>query len=430
MMKTLATALLLALTGCATDPILDEEEAGPTRDLPGLQDGFELPPRDPAPMEAIAADMCDEPTFENETWLDATSDHFTLHFLPGTAADQDQNKIASRLETAYDEIRSALGITAEPHLTVNMSPSRTAAYEFGFGFGRVWGQANRYDVVYTGASDSYEVRRYGQMLTAALDYHLDPANRYRSPVLATGIAEYFDQSGRDLHTAYARQLTAGVESRVRVAELDSKDVTGRNVGRSGSLVKFLIDRYGMESFVTMYRATAVTWMSSYGCYWHGSIGCVSTPERVTSMLDSVLFAETGEHWADMQPAWEATVEAALDHMTTGMAPKPTTEIQNLFKVMDHAINTKDAGAYRTTIEGFYCDWGGDAARSEIALRAVNAFDNVRTQVLGLYDTEIKNFWTAQAFVMRTDSAGVPTFQMVNLEHVPAGWRVSYSPDWY
>ena len=97
--------------------------------------------------------MCDEPTYENETWLDASSDHFTLHFLPGTAADQDQHKIADRLEAAYDEIRDALGITSEPLLTVNMSPSRNAAYEFGFGFGLRFSQHRQRadDLGYVGA---------------------------------------------------------------------------------------------------------------------------------------------------------------------------------------------------------------------------------------------------------------------------------------
>lgn len=429
-MKKLAPALVLALSACAVDPVVDEE-TDPTRDLPSPD--FDLgddAPVDPAPMTPIATDMCDEPMFQDATWHDSTSDHFTLHYLPGTAADQDKWKIVERLEGAYTEITSALGITTEPKITVNLSPSRNAAWWFGYGYGRVWGQANRYDVIYNGAADSYEVRRYGQMLTSALDYHIDPLNRYRAPVLATGVAEYFDQSGRDLHTAYARQLAAGTEARVRIAELDNKDVNGRNVGRSGSLVKFMIDRYGMESFVTMYRATAVTWMSSYGCYWHNSVGCLWTAEEVTEMLDNVLYAETGEHWSEMQPEWEATVEAALGEMSIGMAPNPTTEIQNLFKVMDHAINTNDASAYRSTIEGFYCDWGGDTGRAEIAERAVHAYDGVRTQILGLYDTDIRNFWTAQAVVMRTDSTGVPTFQTVYLEHVPAGWRVSYSPDWY
>ena len=54
----------------------------------------------------------------------------------------------------------------------------------------------------------------------------------------------------------------------------------------------------------------------------------------------------------------------------------------------------------------------------------------RTELLALYNTGIKNFSTAQALVMRTADDGVPTFQTLQLEHVPAGWRVSWGPDWF
>lgn len=427
MTKLAAPALLIALAGCATDPDVDANEPVPGKD--GLPT-FEGDLAEPAPeMLPLVADMCDEPAYGGATWQTTTTGHFALSYLPGTVADAEQDAIARRLEAAYEDIRSALGVTAEPTITVNLSPSRNAAYAHNRGFGRAWPQSNRYDVIYTGAWDSYEKRRYGQLLTYMLDYHLDANNRYRHPLLATGVAELLDQSKRDLHIEYAKNLAAGLESRVRIAEFDSKDVNGRNTGRSGSLVKFLVGRYGMETFMDIYRATAITWNSSYGCNWHNAIGCVSTPEQVTAMLDSVLYATVGEGWADVQPEWALTVETAMEQMPTEME-SARSEIENVLRVMDHAITTNAAALYRTTIEGFYCDWGGDSVRDEIANRAVTAYGGMRTQLLALYDTGIKNFATAHAFVMRTDDSGVPSFQTIQFEHVEAGWRVSYSPDWY
>lgn len=428
--------LTLPLIGCTTDGLAvdDDSSSNPTlsdkssasnhlfADLLG-DDGD--PPASPVPL---VADMCDEPTYSGTSWQTTTSEHFSLSALPGTPGDTERAAIAARLEAAYADIRTALGITAEPHLTVNLSPSRNAAVAHNRGFGRAWPNVGRYDVIYTGVGNSYEMLRYGQLLTVMLDFHVDPINRYRVPVLATGIAEYLDQSGRDLHAAYAQQLVAGVEARVRIAEMDSKDVNGRNYGRSGSLVQFLIDRYGMETFVDIYRASAVTWNGT--CNVHMTYGCIATPDQLTSMLDGLLFTHTGDRWNDIQPLWLAEIEAAIDALPVGLDANATAEIENLLVVMDEAISNDNAAKYRTTIEGFYCDWGGDAERNAISARAVNAFGSVTTQVLALYDTGIKNFPTAQAFVMRTDNMGIPQFATFQFEQLPIGWRVTYSPDWY
>ncbi len=431
-MTKLAPAALLALVGCATDPT-DDVDGRPATDLPVFHGDLDTPEENPEEEPALVplvADMCDEPTYSGVNWLAKTTEHFTLAYLPGTRAEADADAIGERLEAAYSEIRTTLGVPTEPEFLINLSPSRRAAYAHNTGFGRAWPQANRYDVIYTGESDSYEMQRYGQLLTTMLDYHITPNSRYRHPLLSVGVAELLDQSGRDLHAAYADNLAAGLESRVRVAEFDSKDVNGRNVGRSGSLAQFLVDRFGMETFMNIYGATAITWNSSYGCNWHLAYGCVSTPEQLTQMLDGVLQATVGVGWTDLQPEWEQTIEATLADMSIGMPRRATTEIENVLRVMDHAISTDDATEYRSTLEGFYCDWGGDDARAEIAERAVSAYGQTQTQLLALYDTGIKNFSTAQAFVMRSEDGGVPTFQTIQLEHVPAGWRVSWSPDWF
>jgi hypothetical protein len=431
-MTKLASAALLALVGCATDPV-DGVDAVPGKELPvfhGDLDSSEDQQEEAQPLVPLVTDMCDEPTYSGVSWQVLSTDHLVLSFLPGTEAAADAAAIAERLEAAYEEIRESLGVPTEPVIAINLSPSRRAAYAHNFGFGRAWPQANRYDVVYTGASDSYELQRYGQLLTTTLDFHINPNSRYRHPLLAVGVAELLDQSGRDLHAAYANNLAAGLESRVYFADFDSKDVNGRNVGRSGSLVQFLVDRYGMDTFMSIYGATAITWNSSYGCNWNLSIGCVSTPEQVTYMLDAALRTIVDVAWADLQPEWAQTVQAALDDMSIGMPRRATNEIGNVLRVMDHAISTDDAAEYRSTLEGFYCDWGGDDVRGDIAERAVTAYGQVHTQLLGLYDTGIKNFSTAQALVMRTEGNELPTFQTIQLEHVPAGWRVSWGPDWF
>jgi hypothetical protein len=426
------TAFTLALSACTLDAAIPEEaDPADTSETSGSIAAGE--PNAAAsliqpPPEALVTDTCDDPTYDTAPWKDYASEHFWLSFPEGSQADFDKVAIANRLEAAYADIRSQLGVANEPTLYVYLSPSRTAAAANYMGMGQAWTGYQRYDVVYTGAADSYELTRYGQLLTVSLDYYMDTANRYRVPVLATGVAELLDQSGRNLHNEYAKQLVAGNESRVRIAELDEGDVWGSNVGRAGSLVQFLVNRYGMLTFMDIYRQTAVTW--SGNCYRNANYGCIESAEQVTALLDGVLQQTVGETFSELRPMWQAQVEDALVRISAGMDSDTVAEIKNVFAVMDKAITTDSAFLYRTTIEGFYCDWGGESSRTEIAARAVAAYGSMRTQVLAVYDTGTKNFATANAFVMRQSDDGIPMFETVNLEHLPVGWRVTYSPDWY
>src|SRR6185295_17134195 len=127
------------------------------------------------------------------------------------------------------------------------------------------------------------------LLARALEFHIDTANPKRIPMLSVGLAEVLDQSGRDLHDAYALNLHAAVETRVRVSSLETSDVTGKNVGRAGSLVKFLIDRYGMSTFIAMFKDATVT--SAGGCSLKSATyGCINSAAALTTMLDGVLTA--------------------------------------------------------------------------------------------------------------------------------------------
>ena len=422
------TAITLALSACTIDAALPEDDASDVSGQPDLVVSGETPEAPGVQQpEAIVTDMCDDATYTGAAWKSQSSSHFNLSFPAGSPADLEQAAIVTRLEAAYADIRTQLGITAEPQLTVNLSPSRIAAQANGKAMGRVWPSVPRYDAIYTGAADSYENTQYGQLLTAALDYYIDSSSRYRLPVLSTGVSQVMDQSRHNYHDAYAKQLLAGVESRVYIAELESSDVWGNNVGRAGSLVKFLIENYGMEQFMDIYRASAVTWNGTCN---NSTYGCIDTADKATAMLDGVLMSTVGEHWSDIQPLWQAEVEYALERVAAGMDGDTLAEVENLLATMDKAITLDSAFLYRTTMEGFYCDWGGEPQRQEISARVVQAFGSSHTQLLALYDTGTKNFATANALVMRTSDDGVPMFSTINLEHMPVGWRVSYSPDWY
>ena len=380
------------------------------------------------PVIALSTDRCDDAAHAGEAWKQTASHHFALNFFAGTPADLDQSDILAKREAAYNEIRTALGVTQEPLVTAYLTPSRLAASANGRGAGTAYPGQNRIEVLYTGADDSYESNRYGHELTHILEAYIDPVNLRRHPFMSEGLAEYLDQSGRDMHAAYAQQLLAGMETRVRLTTLESRDVSARNYGRAGSFVQLLVERYGMPTFLDIFRATAVTWTN--GCWTHAKVGCVNTPEKLTAMLDDAIQTKAYETWAVVQQAWEQKVHEALASADTELPAADVKEIENLVRVGDLAIARRDADMYRSTLDGFYCDATADAMRDEVSRRAVSAMTGMTSKIEGIRATGIKNFRTAQVFVRRTDSRGLASFITLSVEHLPMGWRVTWGPDWF
>lgn len=427
---------LSALTACHIDLSEDPADVGadPIEVASDSQAGVVVDPSAPQPQEmppaitALETDACDDAPHAAEAWLQASSQHMVINFFAGTAADRDQADILAKREAAYDTIRAALGVTAEPVVTEYMSPSRLAASTNGRGFGVSYPANGRIDVIYTGATDSYEYNRYGHEMTHILEPYIDPANPRRHPFLSEGLAEYLDQSGRDMHEAYALQLLAGLETRVRISTLETRDTTAKNYGRAGSFVQLLVERYGMPTFLEVFKKTAVTWTN--GCWTNAQVGCINTGEKLTAMLDNALMAVTGEGWSVVQPAWEQKVQAALASADETLPEADVAEIQNLVRVTDLAIARRDAGMYRSTLDGFYCDASGDTSRNDVSQRAVSAMSGTTSKIEAIRPTGIKNFRTAEVFVRRTDERGLASFFSLSVEHTPAGWRTVWGPDWY
>lgn len=424
---SVAAVLAVALLSGCQMPDSQAAEGSPDSPKPDASDSAPRLEDPPESIETLQVDLCDDRTFLGVDWSSETSAHFVLYYLPGTAAERDLDSIIADRERAYGAIHSALGLEVEPMVEVYLSPNRVAATARGLGRGTAYPGQDRLEVVYTGAADSFEAVRYGYLLTHVLAFYLDPDHPQRLPILAVGLAEYFDQAGRDQHAAYALNLNAGVETRTHVASFDSRDPWGKNYGRAGSLVQFLIERYGLDGFLELHRAGYVAWQQ--GCYRHPDHGCVSSPEALTEMLDRLLVDTVGERWTDVQPMWAARVQAALAQETAEVSVEHRVEIENLVGVMDAALSCNDWEAYRSTMDGFYCDWGGEQARVDIAMRSVAAFDEVTSEVVAVYPTGIKNFSTAIALVQRRESRGVVSTHRIHLEHFPIGWRATWGPDW-
>ncbi len=375
----------------------------------------------------VPTDGCDDPSYLEADWQTTESGALRLHVLPGSAAEHDLADIAATRQRAYDDIREALAIEAAPVLDLYLSPSRVAAQQLGVGAGLAYPGEDRLEVIYTGSADGYETRHYGHELSHLLAYYIDPARAYHLPLFEEGLAEVLDQSQRDLHRAYAANLVAGVELRSRLAGFDDGDVWGSNYGRAGSLVSFLIDTYGMSTFLELWRAAYLDWEE--GCAFHPDYGCVEDAMTLEVMLDGVLTAVTGDGWDVVAQRWSSVVQDALSAPAARLSAADEAEIENLVALMDAAAVTDDPEAYRSVMDGFYCDWLDEAGRQAVAERAVAAYAEVRSEVVAVHPIATVNFTAAVAVVQRRELSGAVGLAVLWLERFPIGWRVTYGPDW-
>lgn len=422
---------LVENSGTATitdlDPTnIENPDAAPPAVAPAVgDDPATQDPAAPPPVPPVT-DACDDNTYTGVDWETHSSTHFRLHYFPGTPAETDREIIVAAREAAYQAIRARLQVSAEPTIDVYLSPSRVAARAHGVGVGRSYPGQDRIEVVYTGATDGYETVRVGHEITHVLGYYLAVGQPTRVKILDEGLAEQLDQSGRDLHRAYAEQLIAGIENRTYVAALEDSDTWGANYGRAGSLVQYLNAAHGEDAVSTLLQATAM--IAGQSC--HATFGCLRDAQELAAFLDSALRSTLHVTWDEVRAGWLAEVEAALALAPSTLPSGDEAEIRALIGWTDAAISGDDAALYRATMEGFYCDWGGEAMRQDIASRTVTAFSASQSQVWAVYPTGTRNFTTALALVLRAEPTGTLSMHPIHVEHTPAGWRITWAPDWY
>lgn len=376
---------------------------------------------------AFATDQCDDSTFADAVWQTRRTAHFDLHYLPGTAAAADIDDIAASREEAYAAIRVELGLGAEPTLDVYLSPNRRAASAHGLRPGFAFPAADRYEVVYSGEADSYEVTRPGYLMTQVLSAKLAPEGRHQLPILERGLAELLDQSGRDLHDAYAGQIrVAGAPHRSAV-ELVDDDVRGMRSEAAGSLVQLIVEHHGMETLLGLLRDTAAPWAQS--CYRDASARCIETGAQLAARLDTALERWTGERWNALQRSWMQRLDERLKLAVQPVGAEDLAAVTQLIRGADAAFAARDAEAYRATMDGFYCGWADDKKRSETARAIVEDGESVRTQVVAVHPTSVKNFPTMRVEVRRHAADGATSTRLVDVEHFPVGWRVTWDTEW-
>jgi hypothetical protein len=407
--------------------------AAPPAQLPAEPCGTDCPADDPDPVEpeipdSFTTDYCDEVSYLGVEWLEHQTDHFAFQFLPGTQAEAQIDEVAARDEAYFDILARSLGVTSEPSFTVHLSPNRVAATAHRLGRGAFYPAQMRIDVVHTGFAESFEMTQYGHELTHAVSDQLFEGEQRPLRIFDEGFAELLDGSGRDLHQAFAHRLLAHGAPPAVPTDFTSSDILGQDYGRAGSLVQHLVERFGFATFVDIFAGSAGSW--SGGCFYDPQLGCIDTVEAIEAAVAGNVEAVTGVAWKTVAADWTEKVGAAL--VQAARAPIPVddrAQVTGLLAVMDRAIEEGDADTYRSVMEGFYCDWGGESMRTDIAARMVDSFATSTTTIDAIHPVGTRNYPEMIALATQVTDEGPRSIE-IYLEKIGGfGWRISWIDDW-
>ncbi|MDH5674865.1 MAG: hypothetical protein OEZ06_22235 [Myxococcales bacterium] len=396
---------------------------------PAVEEGPVVTP----PPSGMELDACDDPTHVNTGLKVYPSRHFRFHYLPTSAAAQDMATLVAARESAYAVIHSALGLEAEPSIDVFLLPSRAAAEARGMEAGGLDLTQRRYYTVYDGHQRSAESYRFGRYIAeiladaAAAEGHGGEGRAL--PLLRVGLGEYFDQSLRDLHRAYAERLVLGAEGEPSMETLSDSDVAAEDRARAGSLMQELVEAIGLPGVAAMLGATAVHDLIGDDCLQHDSLGCVGDARELRKLLDYGLVSASTERWVQIERDWQGAVEPLLEDSVDEVDLSDWIAIARVIEASTEAINLGDTLAYRQTMDGYYCDLQDEDARMVTAGRAVDTAEVMETEVHSILSTGVVSYPAARASTERVLADGSVEQVVYELEHFPVGWRITWASDW-
>src|SRR5690606_14245298 len=139
--------------------------------------------------------------------------------------------------------------------------------------------------------------------------------------------------------------------------------------------------HGLTKLGDLLQATAVSWQ---GCYFRPELGCIDSEDALGELMSSAFQNVAGETWNDFRERWRAQIQALLDDHLPEVDAASLEELTELIKVMDYAISSDDAEAYRAIMDGFYCDEENEAERMDAANRLVTRIDRTTTTILSAH----------------------------------------------
>jgi hypothetical protein len=268
---------------------------------------------------------------QSPVFVSSESAHLIVHYVKGTAAQRDLARIIADREKAYQQITGLLKVAPEKKIAVFLYPTRESS-QSGHGTGHALNDGAGVSVNYFDFSPSFERSHYGHELTHAIAFHL--AGRHQDlPILSEGLAEFLDQSGRDMHdVAAACVRIRGQRTALRVdpgTDLDYSDWPGQcGYEKAGSFVRFLVEAYGWERFLALYKATAQT--------EHGFPG-----DRLVE-FERLIDAAYATPLETLERGWNAALSPHYRKTLPRLAAEDEAAVRELFAKQDQAAAVHDA----------------------------------------------------------------------------------------
>ncbi len=416
--RRLETALGLPPGAVDPERLFHEADPGrpPSRDLPEAGSG------------GLTPDLCDDPLYGDVPPTSVQWGRVKVVAPRGMVSERDLMEAARRRDRLYGRLASTLGVVAPAPVEIAFSPNRRAAAHHGWATGRVRPRARRAEVLWPGGPDAYEAKRPGRTLARLLVAQWDDAPAHL-PLLAVGLAECFDGSGRDLHRAYARVLTAlGEED--DPTRLTEADLAGRRPAGAGSFVASLLDRHGTGGLRALWSALAV---APAGGRLYALDGTpLDNVEALERVLDEALRRTVGTRLSEERRAWRRALAPHLEALEAASDSLPAADLEAIAGVLrayDQAVSRGDLEALRATLDGFYCDVWDDRARARTLRAELDRAEILETRLLAVRPTGLRNYPEVVVHaVSRQVAAGRVRYVPAQfwLERFPVGWRSTWS----
>ncbi|NIM15478.1 MAG: hypothetical protein GTO45_26170 [Candidatus Aminicenantes bacterium] len=370
-------------------------------------------------------DWCDDDPKSNVDFISYSSGSFTLHYLPGTAAERDREDILNKRNSVLATIENMLDIKEDRIIDIYMTPNRRAAKLHNVGAGAASPVQGRIEVLYLDDPQSYEQTRYGHEVTHVVAYNIDPYNRFHLNFIEEGLAEFFDHSGRDYHQVFVQVCKAFKLDLAAAIQLNKDDVYGRSYTKAASFIQTLFD---IDPDADKFKAFfSGCYIYLKGNYPYSPDGQLIDADKLIEIIDSQLKVHYGITFEEFNKQWLDNLTPLVNTKPLRLAEDDLNEIKQLFTVRDQAMSEGNAELYRSTMEGFYCDTLSDSERMSIAEQTISKAAAGKSRVIDAFYLTIKNYAWALVYFEKTVN-GKTEILKAFLEHYPLGWRFNRVED--
>lgn len=190
-------------------------------------------------------------------WTECESEHFIYKYLPSSSAEKDLDEIINNRENAFKNISDILEVTVPKKIKLYLVPDVKIAIEAQMMFDAAVPHLNFASLLYNNLPVCREKISYGHEIAHLLAYYWDK-QMYHLEILEEGLSVYLDHSGSNKHLDFIN----AVQAKLGITNIDlslrvKKECKSVNYRKAGSLVKYLIETYGIKKFKKLYISSAV-----------------------------------------------------------------------------------------------------------------------------------------------------------------------------